>query len=108
MTDQRVKKTYEEKEMPTMTDEERKQENDRLIGCLAEALEIVRAKCRRCGAQTCLGCCFDSVARGFIPDNIERSIDLMGSLPTSRRDVIEAARISVAERDAMGKKISDE
>ena len=83
-----------------MTNEERRNETDRLIGHLAEALEIIKAKCRRCESRMCMGCCFDSLARGMIPDNIERAIGLMQMLPSSKPDVIAAARKSVAERDA--------
>ena len=89
-----------------MTDEERKLENDLLIGHLAEALEIVKAKCRRCESRMCMGCCFDSLARGMIPDNIERAIELMQMLPSSKSDVIAAARKSVAERDAKWEKMN--
>ena len=88
-----------------MTNEERVQENDLLIGHLAEALEIVKAKCRRCESRMCMGCCFDSLARGMIPDNIERAIGLMQMLPSSKSDVIAAARKSVAERDAKWEKM---
>ena len=88
-----------------MTNEERVQENDLLIGHLAEALEIVKAKCRRCESRMCMGCCFDSLARGMIPDNIERAIELMQVLPSSKSDVIAAARKSVAERDAKWEKM---
>ena len=90
-----------------MTNEERAQENDLLIGHLAEALDIIKAKCRRCESQMCMGCCFDSLARGMIPDNIERAIELMQALPSSKPDVIAAARKSVAERDAKWEKMSE-
>lgn len=88
-----------------MTGEERKLENDLLIGHLAEALDIIKAKCRRCESRMCMGCCFDSLARGMIPDNIERAIELMQALPSSKSDVIAAARKSVAERDAKWEKM---
>ena len=88
-----------------MTDEERKLENDMLIGHLAEALEIVKAKCRRCESRMCMGCCFDSLARGMMPDNIERAIELMQMLPSSKPGIIAAARKSVAERDAKWEKM---
>ncbi len=90
-----------------MTNEERAQENDLLIGHLAEALDIIKAKCRRCESRMCMGCCFDSLARGMIPDNIERAIELMQALPSSKPDVIAAARKSVAERDAKWEKMSE-
>ena len=83
-----------------MTNEERAQENDLLIGHLADALEIIKAKCRRCESRMCMGCCFDSLARGMMPDNIERAIELMQMLPSSKPGIIEVARKSVAERDA--------
>ena len=81
-----------------MTGAERSAENDLLIGYLAEALEIVKAKCSRWESRMCMGCCFDSLARGMIPDNIERAIELMQVIPSSKSDVIAAARKSVAER----------
>ena len=90
-----------------MTEEERMMENNSFIGHLADALEIVKAKCRRCESRMCMGCCFDSFARGMIPDNIERTIALMERLPSSKRDVIEIARNSVAERDAKWNEISE-
>ena len=90
-----------------MTNEERAQGNDLLIGHLAEALDIIKAKCRRCESRMCMGCCFDSLARGMIPDNIERAIELMQALPSSKPDVIAAARKSVAERDAKWEKMSE-
>ena len=90
-----------------MTNEERAQENDLLIGHLAEALDIIKAKCRRCESRMCMGCCFDSLARGMIPDNIERANELMQALPSSKPDVIAAARKSVAERDAKWEKMSE-
>ena len=90
-----------------MTGAERSDENDLLIGYLAEALEIVKAKCSRCESRMCMGCCFDSLARGMIPDNIERAIELMQALPSSKPDVIAAARKSVAERDAKWEKMSE-
>lgn len=83
-----------------MTNEERAQENDLLIGHLADALEIIKAKCRRCESRMCMGCCFDSLAQGMMPDNIERAIELMQMLPSSKPGIIAAARKSVAERDA--------
>ena len=89
-----------------MTEEERMMENNSFIGHLADALEIVKAKCRRCESRMCMGCCFDSFARGMIPDNIERTIALMERLPSSKHDVIEIARNSVAERDAKWNEIS--
>ena len=89
-----------------MTEEERMKENDQLIGHLVDALEIVKAKCRRCESRMCMGCCFDSFARGMIPDNIERTIALMEWLPSSKRDVIEIARNYVAERDVKWEEIS--
>ena len=76
-----------------------------LIGHLSEALEIIKAKCRRCENRMCMGCCFGSLARGMIPDNIERAIELMQMLPSSKSDVISAARKSVAERDAKWEKL---
>lgn len=88
-----------------MTNEERAQENDLLIDHLADALEIIKAKCCRCESRMCMGCCFDSLARGMIPDNIERAIELMQTLPSSKPDVIAAARKSVAERDAKWEKV---
>lgn len=88
-----------------MTNEERAQENDLLIDHLADALEIIKAKCFRCESRMCMGCCFDSLARGMIPDNIERAIELMQTLPSSKPDVIAAARKSVAERDAKWEKV---
>ena len=90
-----------------MTNEERAQENDLLIGHLADALEIIKAKCCRCESRMCMGCCFDSLARGMIPDNIERAIELMQALPSSKPDVIAAARKSVTERDAKWEKMSE-
>ena len=89
-----------------MTEEERMKENDQLIGHLVDALEIVKAKCRRCESRMCMGCCFDSFARGMIPDNIERTIAMMERLPSSKQDIIALARNYVAERDVKWEEIS--
>lgn len=89
------------------TDEQKKHENNELIDHLAAAIEIVRRKCARCGSSMCMGCNLDRVARGMLPDLLERAVGLLVLMPNDRQGLITEARKSVSERDALWQKIAD-
>jgi len=89
-----------------MTNDEKIQETNALIDHLVSALNIVHAKCGRCGSRMCMGCNLDAFARGMLPDVIEHAIDLAGLLPNSRHDETSSARRSFRERDEKWEKLA--
>lgn len=68
----------------------RLQENNAVIDHLCAVQEILRRKCARCNAMSCMGCCYDSL------DGLGRlltaALSLMGREPHDRKDVVATAQ----------------